>query len=139
MKRIFADDWRDCLREQFKYVIRQQDHRTQATLLSVLYEVGFTDDELDALRLEATMRAEDMPDDYVPDAVRQSYAGVDVPEAAAEVVEDEDEDNAPEPEAPATYDELIEQVEEVVDEDVVDEAPEEPEDDEDSPQQMSMF
>jgi hypothetical protein len=138
MKRIFADDWRDCLREQFKYVIRQQDQRTQATLLSVLYEVGFTDDELDALRLEATMRAEDMPDDYVPDAVRQSYAGVDVPEAA-EVVEDEDEDDALEPEAPATYDELIEQVEEVADEDVVDEAPEEPEDDEDSPQQMSMF
>ncbi len=70
--RIFADDWRDCLREQYKSVIRQQDTRTETTFTAVLYDVGYTQDELTALKFEATLRADDMPDDYVPEAVAQA-------------------------------------------------------------------
>lgn len=136
--RIFADDWRDCLREQYKYVIRQQDERTERTLTQVLHEVGFSDDEMAGLRLEATMRAEDMPDDYVPDEVTSVHAGVDV---AADDSPVEAEIEAEE--VPVTYDELIEEVvsqPETLD----DEAGPEPdeadsEDDEDSPHQMSLF
>lgn len=64
---IFADDWRECLREQYKHVVRQQDHITRRSLIAVLHSVGFTEADLRALEIEATMRADDMPDDFVPD------------------------------------------------------------------------
>ena len=162
MKRVFADDWRDTLREQYKYVIQQGDKRTEATLIEVLHEVGFTENELAALRLEATMRAEDMPDDFVPDEVKGMVAGVDVPAEAAEadisdaieevepevVIADEaddsgesDKDEEETDAEAATYDELVEMADtpapgEVVDEEINDAAPE---DDDDEPQQMSLF
>ena len=136
---IFADDWRDCLREQYRYVVQQQDQRTEATLTDVLHEAGFSDDELAALRLEATMRAEDMPDDYVPEEIQTLVQGVDVAPEAPEAIPDEppvvvvDEDE-PEP-APLTFDELAaEESPEPLDE------PDEPDEAEpDSPQQMSLF
>lgn len=141
--RIFADDWRDCLREQYKYVIRQQDKRTEETLTSVLHDVGFDDDELRALKLEATMRAEDMPDDYVPDEVKSVHAGAEpvIEEAPVEelVIEAEIDEAEEEPE-PVTYDELVEQEAEPETEDALDDE-QAPEDDEDAdaPQQMSLF
>jgi hypothetical protein len=150
--RIFADDWRDCLREQYKYVIRQQDSRTEVTLTKVLYDVGFSEDDLAALRLEATMR--DMPDDYVPDEVRSITTGVDLPEVDPEPVieatsstleepvpvhvEDETLEEEPEEEIPVTFDELVEQEETLVAAEAEADEPE-ADDDEDSPQQMSLF
>ena len=103
----------------------------------------FTDDELAALRLEATMRADDMPDDYVPDEVKNSYVGVDLPEAPIETVEEvsttlvdvADADEL-EDETPPTYDELVEQAEETLEEPEIEEAPDEPDD---SPEQLSLF
>jgi hypothetical protein len=62
---IFGDEWRRCLREHYKYVVRQEDKLTEATLLPILDRFGIRDDELRQLYLEATMR--DMPDDFVPD------------------------------------------------------------------------
>jgi hypothetical protein len=64
---VFSDDWRSCLREQYKHVVRVDDSITRNSLTGVMYQVGFTDDELAQLRVEATMRVEDMPDDFVPD------------------------------------------------------------------------
>jgi hypothetical protein len=127
--RIFADDWRDCLREQFRYVIRQQDQRTEATLIRVMYEAGFNDEELAALRLEATLRADDMPADYVPEEVKAAYPGLDLPL---------EPDPALGEEVPVTYDELVEQ------DDDLPEASEQltdaDEDDaDDSIQQLSLF
>ena len=146
MRRVFADDWRDTLREQYKYVIQQGDKRTEETLTAVLHEVGFTEDELATLRLQATMRAEDMPDDYVPDEVKQSYTGVDVPveEPVSEVVQavDVEPDEDSEVVEDATYDELIGVAEVPPNEEAhVDEEIEDvvPEDDDDEPQQMSLF
>ena len=140
--RIFADDWRDCLREQYKSVIRQQDTRTETTFTAVLHDVGFTQDELAALKFEATLRADDMPDDYVPEEVAQQYyEGVDVPaevveEPIAEIVEIVDEvveeaDDEPEP-----LDELP-VVSDIPDDELLDTT--EPDDDPDQPQQLSMF
>ena len=140
--RIFADDWRDCLREQYKAVIQQQDARTETTLTAVLYVVGFTQDELAALKFEATLRADDMPDDYVPEEIEQQYyAGVDVPAAEViepvaqivEMAETIEEDDEPDSELP---DELP--VESALDdEDLLDAT--EPDDEPDQPQQLSMF
>jgi hypothetical protein len=142
-RRIFTDDWRDCLREQYKSVIRQQDKRTEATLTEVLYEVGFTQDELAALRFEASLRAEDMPDDFVPEEVAQQvYAGVDAPaepvlepaaelsaEAEMQAVEEDAEDAEPE-----LLDELP------VESDMTDDdLPDAADGDADQPQQLSLF
>lgn len=64
---VFSDEWRRCLREQYKYVIRNDDRVTLPSLTHVLNQVGFTEDELTQLRVEATMRVEDNPEDFVPD------------------------------------------------------------------------
>lgn len=65
---IFAEEWRACLREQYKQAIREDDQVTLRTLTQVLLrDIGFTEDELAQLRVEATMRVEDVPEDFVPD------------------------------------------------------------------------
>jgi hypothetical protein len=64
---IFADEWRECLRAHYTYVIRNQDRITERTLRGVMiHEAGFTDAELKELAVRATMRVEDAPD-LVPD------------------------------------------------------------------------
>lgn len=108
---VFSDEWRTCLREHFMYVIRNQDARTERSLITVMHETGFSDDELRELRIQATMHVDDMPEGYVPDmAFAESappqaepviFAGVDVPqpEAATETPETdftEDMDSRPE-------------------------------------------
>jgi hypothetical protein len=62
---VFGDEWRRCLKEHYKYVVKKQDKATESTLVPVLNRIGFRDDELRELYIEATMR--DMPDDFVPD------------------------------------------------------------------------
>ena len=134
---IFSDDWRDCLREQYKTVVRgvanQTDtRRNQETLESVLYEVGFTDAELHDLARAATMRADDLRDDYVPPEII-------APAVVIEAVEDE-----PEPEILTHDDSLAEQEPDpeadaplLANEDDT-EAADEAENG-DSPQQLSLF
>lgn len=64
---IFADEWRECLRAHYSYVIRADDRLTERTLRGVMmHEAGFTEAELKELQVRATMRVEDAPD-LVPD------------------------------------------------------------------------
>lgn len=63
---VFSDEWRRCLREHYKYVVRNQDKNTEATLTPILERFGFQEDELRHLEIEATIRADEMPDDFVP-------------------------------------------------------------------------
>lgn len=64
---VFFDEWIKSLREQYKYVIRNNDQVTLPSLTEVLHNVGFSDDELAHLRVEATMHIDDVGADYVPD------------------------------------------------------------------------
>lgn len=64
---IFFDDWMDCLREHYKDVLRRNDKVARPTLENVLLEIGFSEDELRALYIDATIRTEDMADNFVPD------------------------------------------------------------------------
>jgi hypothetical protein len=64
---VFADEWRDCLREHYKDVIRNRDHATEKSLVSVMYEVGFSERDLAELRVLATMHIDSVADDFVPD------------------------------------------------------------------------
>ncbi len=64
---VFFDEWLRSLREQYKHVVRNNDAVTLPTLTAVMQNVGFGEDELAQLRIEATMHVEDIPQDFKPD------------------------------------------------------------------------
>jgi hypothetical protein len=114
----FADDWRDCLRAHYQYVLRSSDTTTERTLVGVLQEVGFSDRELAELKVLATLRSDELPPDFVPDldaltdaAVQQLQApAAPSPEpaifaAAFPNPAPDSEADAPGPDAPPTDDE----------------------------------
>jgi hypothetical protein len=87
----FETQWRECLRAHYTHVIRVQDVGTERTLSKILKRLNFTDAELAELRVLATIRTEDMGEDFVPDmaALGEVIAGrveaeLAVMEAAAE-------------------------------------------------------
>ncbi len=49
---IFEEEWRNCLRAHFAYVIRERDTNNEQSLITVLRQTGFTDDEIAAFRQE---------------------------------------------------------------------------------------
>lgn len=50
---IFFDEWRNCLREHYRYVLYTRDWITEKTLREVLMEVGgFSEDEVYAMYVE---------------------------------------------------------------------------------------
>jgi len=79
---IFFDEWIKSLREQYKYVIRNNDQVTLSSLTEVMHDVGFTDDELAQLRVQATMHVDDVGADYVPDMQVLEKAKVGQPHPA---------------------------------------------------------
>lgn len=142
---VFSDEWRTCLREHFMYVIRNQDARTERSLITVMHETGFSDDELRELRIRATMHVDAMPEGYVPEmtfaesAPPQTapalFAGVDVPqpEAAAEMPAADGYDEALE-------DDFAEDMDSLPEDALEEEAPPaDEEEDDDAPQQLTMF
>ncbi len=64
---VFFDEWIRSLREQFKHVVRRNDKVTLPTLTAVMQNVGFSEDELTQLRVEATMHVDDVGKDFVAD------------------------------------------------------------------------
>lgn len=160
---IFTQDWHDSLKAHYKDIVRRNDKVTEETFVKVLYDVGFREDDLQRLKLEATMRAEDLKSDFVPsleiphthdgDDSASVYAGVDVPqpESTLDVAEPEASiDDVPEigiaePEIEPTADEILQPTVEDIPEIIPEEAEEAVADDgddeppADAPQQMSMF
>jgi len=74
----FTDEWRACLREHYKEIAKADEKATLKTLSAMMTRVGFREAELQDLYVLATMRADQMPDDFVPD-----MAGLPTPPAAA--------------------------------------------------------
>ena len=64
---VFLDEWLRSLREQYKHVVRSNDRVTLPTLTAVMQNVGFGEEELAQLRVEATMHVDDVPPDFKPD------------------------------------------------------------------------
>lgn len=64
---IFADEWRECLRAHYTYVVRMNDRGTERTLRGVMLEAGFSEDEVRELYVLATAHVDDMPADFAPD------------------------------------------------------------------------
>jgi hypothetical protein len=141
---IFTEEWRRCLRAHYMDVVRRDDQVTLKTLVRVMHDTGFSDDELAELRVQATMRADEMPDDFVPDTrIFQVNADLSAQEEIAP---------ASEPESfyePANFeedaqDERLAPMNEIADA-VQQDIPEEPEqieaeeEDPDAPQQLTLF
>ncbi len=63
----FEQEWRECLRSHYIYVIRSGDEATEKTLAGVMQQAGFDEKTLIELRIHATMRVEQMGEDFVPD------------------------------------------------------------------------
>ncbi len=63
---IFHDDWRACLRAHYLHVIRSGDRVTEPTLRAVLERVGFSEDEIRQMAIEARMRDTDAHPDDLP-------------------------------------------------------------------------
>jgi hypothetical protein len=132
---IFTEEWRECLRAHYMDVIRRNDQITLKSLVRVMHDTGFNDDELAELRVRATMRADEMPDDFVPDTrVFQVSADV-IPDIAVtdQTIADEE-----------YIEEVHAELPEVIEEEVVqaladDNLPQEPKEDPDAPQQLSLF
>lgn len=64
---VFFDEWLSSLRAQYQHVVRTDDKVTLPSLTAVMQQVGFGEDELRQLRLEATLHVDDVADDFVPD------------------------------------------------------------------------
>lgn len=91
MPSIFSQEWRDCLRAHYSYVVRMGDHGTEKTLRNVMFEAGFREDEVKELYVLATAHVDDVDADFVPDmdifAEEAAPVAVVVPEISPEVPE----------------------------------------------------
>jgi hypothetical protein len=67
MPSIFSEEWRDCLRAHYTYVVRMGDQGTERTLRGVMHEAGFGEGELRELYVLATAHVDDAGGDFVPD------------------------------------------------------------------------
>jgi len=79
-KSIFFDEWRNCLQAHYQTFVQQEylpqpERKTHAreSLEGVLHRVGFSDDDLHDLYVRATMRVEDVPDNFMPDLTFQAH------------------------------------------------------------------
>ncbi len=125
---IFTDEWRRCLRAHYMDVIRRNDQITLKSLVRVMHDTGFNDDELAELRVRATMRADDMPDNFVPDT-QIFQVNAESPDPAFAEQGYLEQVPAPPPEV----------VEEEITEVLSANLPQEQKDDPDAPQQLSLF
>jgi hypothetical protein len=93
---IFAQEWRDCLRAHYLYVIQIQDRLTERTLIEVMLDAGFTEAELTELRLGASLHVDDAGANFVPDAavVEVIARATDAAPAAATQPQEQSADDA---------------------------------------------
>ena len=108
---VFFDDWLNSLREQYKYVIRQDDQVALPSLTTVMLEAGFDEGDLVALRADVGVPAAETV--TATEADNETETEVEPPQAieSDEVAEAADEPEASAPEdsedAPLTFDEGI--------------------------------
>lgn len=55
---VFYEEWRDCLRAHYLYVVRNNDRITEPTLRVVLQDAGITQSEIESWHQEALAQRE---------------------------------------------------------------------------------
>ena len=63
---VFADEWRACLRQHYMYVIQHNDTVTEPTLHGILLRVGFSEEEIREIAIQAKMRDTDATPGELP-------------------------------------------------------------------------
>ncbi len=81
---IFATEWRDCLKAHYRYTVQNHDEVTLKTLIPVLHDVGFTEDDLRAIYVEVTMHVDDVGPDFMPNLARAIEPEAKAPEPIIE-------------------------------------------------------
>jgi uncharacterized protein YqgV (UPF0045/DUF77 family) len=85
----FADDWRDCLRAHYIHVVREQDTTNEGSLITVLRDTGFNDNEVWELRtavLESIGIEPEMADvPYIEEPTAEVIEVVEAVELAQEI------------------------------------------------------
>ncbi len=124
---IFEEDWRNCLRAHLFHVLRERDSRNEHSLISVLLQTGFGEDEITALRTQTLMALGLNPEEQqegVAEVIEERVA-----ELPTEQIPKPSAERAPEPE-PDVHSDLK-----------ADETPHKPPDDEPPAPlvQMSLF
>jgi len=88
---LFENDWIDCLRAHYAHVIRERDENNEKSLVSVLLETGFEEDDIKAMR-EEVMASSDYQDELADsDAVirdESAYDWVLPPSNSATIVDE---------------------------------------------------
>ena len=97
MPSFFSQEWRDCLRAHYSYVVRQGDQGTEKTLHNVMIEAGFNEDEVKQLYVLATAHVDDVDADFVPDLAILEEETTPVAVAVPEVIEVPEIEEAPLP------------------------------------------
>lgn len=83
-KSPFGEAWRDSLREQFKRVARTGSPQRLEDMIALLTRQGFSQEEINALYIRATMRTDDLPEDFTPNADILALKRKEIAEHAAE-------------------------------------------------------
>jgi hypothetical protein len=63
----FYEQWRECLRTHYKFVLNQNDTSNEKSLETVLLQVGFTNEDIRQWRRE--VRGEDIVEEWIDQAV----------------------------------------------------------------------
>jgi hypothetical protein len=144
----FEDDWRECLGVHYMHVVREvangiSPQHNADTLRGVLIKAGFSESALDELFIRATMRADDLPPDYLPELPsepRNIFTGVDLPPDDSPPAAPPDDPVAALEEGEATLPEAAAQIESVlVESEQPTRAEPPPIDPDPEPQQLSLF
>lgn len=57
----FGNEWRKCLEQHFRYISHEQDEVALNSATPLYHQLGYTEDDLEQLYIEGTMRNDDVP------------------------------------------------------------------------------
>lgn len=64
---VFRGEWHAQQEAHYRYVVRTGDSQRREHIKQVMRDLGYSEEEIAQLYMQATMHVDDMPDDFVPD------------------------------------------------------------------------
>lgn len=64
---VFESEWRKCQRENLRHAAQSNDTVALPTIKERMKSLGFDDEEINQIYLEATMRSDEVSKDWKPD------------------------------------------------------------------------
>lgn len=76
MDNPFAEDWRQSTIAHWMDIVRRGDRVAESTHRAIMAQLGFSEQEIEMLKLEATMKIENLESDFIPEVNIESI-GID--------------------------------------------------------------